>query len=175
MIWAPRVGPWKTLSELWKRRIHQNPPRPNRPLPTKVLHALRQQRLKGMQAIAFRVHALGQSVPQMHLVLQKQATGGGAGSRIDAGVLQQLSIELAVELPGCCAGGVPDDGGGAFHSAGPLAPCRSFHCWNWAWSRSTGCRRSRCLRAARSRRPRPFPAPGTGHALGNRARFRVTT
>jgi len=43
---------------------------------TQILHALREQGLKSVKTIGLGIHALGQSVPQMHLVLEEQPRSG---------------------------------------------------------------------------------------------------
>lgn len=48
---------------------------------TQVFHTLREQSLKRTQAVTLRIHTLGQSVPEMHLVLEKQPAGWAARSR----------------------------------------------------------------------------------------------
>lgn len=48
---------------------------------TQVFHALREQSFECTQAVTLRVHALSQSVPEMHLVLEEQPAGWAARSR----------------------------------------------------------------------------------------------
>jgi hypothetical protein len=62
---------------------------------TEVLHALGEQRLKGMQAVGLGVHALGQSVAQVHLVLEQQARRRRAGR---AGAVGLVALRLHVRV-----------------------------------------------------------------------------
>lgn len=64
---------------------------------TQVLHTLREQSLKRAQAVALRVHALGEGVPEMHLVLEEQPAGRATRRRHR---LHTLLICLAVTAAG---------------------------------------------------------------------------
>ena len=53
--------------------------------PTEILHALRQEGFEGVQTAALGVHAFGQRVAEVHLVLEEEARRGRRGGSVAAG------------------------------------------------------------------------------------------
>lgn len=103
-----------------------------------------------MQAVGLSVHSLGQGVAQVHLVLEEEARCGRTWCRGYIGLIlednkRSLILRAFTKL---FFKSLPDDDAFQVHVARTADPDPNSHYWNWAWSHSTGCRKSHCPRAA---------------------------